>query len=77
MEDTKKLAQQLMNDAEKLPPMTEDERNAQRLDFAYGNLAASTHHKPERAAFAKLAFDLGWSSEKFDGWWSNVTSQNK
>jgi hypothetical protein len=49
MEDTKKLAQQLMNDAEKLPPMTEDERNAQRLDFAYGNLACSANHKPVRA----------------------------
>lgn len=41
----------------------------QRLDFAYGNLAASTNHKPCRDAFRKLAAEqFGWSTETFDRW---------
>lgn len=41
---------------------------AQALDFAYGNLAASTNHKPSRSAFAKLAAKRGWSLEEFETW---------
>ena len=40
----------------------------QRFDFAYGNLAASTNHKPSRAAFESLAKDRGWTVEHFNKW---------
>jgi hypothetical protein len=52
-----------------LPPMTAEEREAQTLDFVYGNLATSTNHRPVRDAFAKIAAErYGWSAEHFDKW---------
>lgn len=52
-----------------LPPPTELERQKQALDFAYGNLAASEHHTPSRAAFAGLARErYGWSDAIFTAW---------
>jgi len=52
-----------------LPDMTEDERDEHALDFAYGNLACSTNHKPARDAFAQLAREkFGWTQERFDAW---------
>ncbi len=45
--------------------MTDEER----LAWVYGNLAASTNHKPDRNVFEKLAIDkFGWTSEKFESW---------
>lgn len=52
----------------KLGPATVSASPEQRLDFAYGNLAASSNHRPTRAAFAYLAMMLGWTTERFDGW---------
>jgi hypothetical protein len=48
--------------------LTADERTIQRLNFAYGNLACSTNHKPSRDAFKKLAQEQGWSETRFDLW---------
>jgi hypothetical protein len=44
------------------------DREAQAMDFAYGNLAASTNHMPTREAFAALAAKRGWSPEAFEVW---------
>jgi hypothetical protein len=52
----------------RLPPMTEDQRIEQRLDFVYGNLVCSTNHRPVRAAFATIAKSMGWSAERFEKW---------
>lgn len=49
-------------------PVTEDDRKLQRLDFAYGNLAASTRHRPQRAAFASVADEMGISGDVFEAW---------
>jgi hypothetical protein len=49
----------LLAEARALPPMTARQREEQAFDFAHGNLAASTDHKPQRDAFAKLAADRG------------------
>jgi hypothetical protein len=38
------------------------------LDFAYGNLAASTNHKPSRESFRKLALEKGFSEDWFESW---------
>ena len=51
-----------------LPPMTSRERAEQRLDFAYGQLAASTRHKPQREAFKTIALEDGWTAEQFKAW---------
>jgi hypothetical protein len=59
---------ELLEKVRKLPPMTPDEKFAQRLDFAYGNLACSTNHKPTREAFAELAKGYGWSFQRFAVW---------
>lgn len=48
--------------------MTDAEQRAQRLDFAYGNLAASTRHKPRRGAFYHVARSIGMSALEFMGW---------
>jgi hypothetical protein len=49
-------------------PMTPEEQEAQRFDWAYGNLACSTNHKPSRAAFLWLAQERGWAIEQFHKW---------
>ena len=54
--------------------MTPEEKQLQGLDFAYGNLACSSSHKPQREAFQKVAsgkipdkaFDA-WAADKT--WW--------
>jgi hypothetical protein len=49
--------------------MTDEERQAQSLDFTYGNLAMSANHRPTREAFAQLAREkYGWPEERFDAW---------
>lgn len=40
----------------------------QALDFAYGNLATSTNHRPSRDAFARLAAARGMSATEFAAW---------
>lgn len=56
-----------------LPEPTPREREQQALSFAYGNLAASTNHKPSRAAFAKLASErYGWSEWAADLTWPDL-----
>jgi hypothetical protein len=60
--------EELMALARRLPPMSPRAREEQALDFAYGNLAASTHHKPTREAFADLARARGWTDERFERW---------
>lgn len=42
------------------------EKDMQRFDWAYGNLAASTNHKPSRKAFLKLFLDEGYSEADFE-----------
>lgn len=54
-----------------LPPMTPDERVEQGFSFAYGNLACTTNHKPNRAAFRTLALEEGWTEERFNTWASD------
>jgi hypothetical protein len=58
----------LFDEARKLPPMTARERQIQSLDFAYGNLACTTNHKPTRQAFAFLAKSHGWTAPQFTEW---------
>jgi hypothetical protein len=58
----------LIKRAKGLPPMTERQREVQRFDFAYGNLACTTNHKPTRQAFALLAKSRGWTAPQFTEW---------
>jgi hypothetical protein len=48
--------------------MTPREREEQAIDFAYGNLAASTHHRPTRRTFEILTQRRGWTAEQFEAW---------
>lgn len=59
---------QLIEAVRKLPPMTERQRKEQALDFAYGQLAASTHHKPSRSVFLRIAREDGWTLQEFARW---------
>jgi hypothetical protein len=59
----------LLERAWALPPPTKEERDEQALWFTYGNLAASTNHKPSLVAFWEIARDrFGWSPERFIKW---------
>jgi len=58
----------LLEAARRLPPMTAEERALQALNFAYGNLACTTNHKPARGAFRRMTADLGWPEERFAQW---------
>ncbi len=40
----------------------------QAIDFAYGNLACSTRHKPVREAFRRMALERGIPEERFEVW---------
>jgi hypothetical protein len=52
-----------------LAPMTQHEQEEQQMCFAYGNLAASTNHKPTYRAFQSVAlFDLHWTVAEFNAW---------
>jgi hypothetical protein len=60
--------EELLEKARNLPPMTEDEKSEQGLNFSYGNLAL-TRVGCSRLAFKKLAMEkYGWSSDRFDTW---------
>ncbi len=48
--------------------MTPTEKSLQALDFAYGNLACTTNHKPRRDVFRELARTRGISDEEFREW---------
>lgn len=64
---TEEDIERIIAEARALPPMTE-EKKLQRLDFAYGNLACSTNHKPRYGAFKEVARTMGISRERFDEW---------
>lgn len=40
----------------------------EKLDWAYGNLACTTNHRPVREAFLAVALDQGWTISEFDAW---------
>lgn len=48
--------------------MTVKEAALQAISFAYGNLASSTHHKPDREAFRALWVERGLLPGDFDAW---------
>jgi hypothetical protein len=48
--------------------MTIQQQRAQALSFAYGNLAASAHHKPNVFAFWQVAQNDGWGKDDFEAW---------
>jgi hypothetical protein len=58
----------LLKKVKALPPMTKRQREEQSFDFAYGNLACTTNHKPVRQAFALLAKSRGWTAPQFTEW---------
>jgi hypothetical protein len=59
---------ELMEKVKNLPAPSPEEHEMQSFDWAYGNLAASTNHKPSKAAFWKLASERGWSVARFEEW---------
>lgn len=61
-------AEELLALIRNAPSPTPEQLEKQRFDFAYGNLAASTNHKPSRAAFESMAKDRGWTVEQFNKW---------
>lgn len=66
----------LLAKARAMPPMTERQTQEQRLNFAHGNLACTTNHRPHLGAFWALAHRMGWTAEEFIAWaetrrWSN------
>lgn len=48
--------------------MTPDQQLEQSLDFAYGNLACTTNHRPSKEAFKTLAMERGMSETWFEVW---------
>jgi hypothetical protein len=62
------VAAELLARAKALPPMTVREAAHQAADWAYGNLACSSNHKPNREAFRKLLSERGWTDNEFDEW---------
>jgi hypothetical protein len=68
MPTTEERYSELRKLIEGLPPPTPRQLEEQRFDFAYGNLATSTNHKPSRAAFWWLAQERGWTVEQFRVW---------
>lgn len=48
--------------------MTPDQQLEQALDFAYGNLACTTHHRPSKEVFKTLAMERGMSATWFELW---------
>lgn len=59
---------ELLEKVRKLPPMTEEEKDLQAIDWIWGQLACSTNHKPRREVFKKMALARGWTEERFDKW---------
>ena len=61
--------EELIEEVRRLPPMTERQKQEQTLDYSYGNLAASTRHKPSLFAFQRAAvLDFGWTEAEFAAW---------
>ena len=61
MTDEREELSQLMAMVHALPPMTLEERIRQKISFVYGNLAASTNHRPtSRAAVASAVWEKAW-----------------
>lgn len=61
--------EELMALAKELPPLTPAELALQKLDWVYGNLAASTNHKPARAAMKLVAlYELDIAEDVFEKW---------
>ena len=58
----------LLNRAKALPPPTPREQEENAFDFAYGNLALSTNHRPQRAAFLTMARSRCWTLDQFNKW---------
>lgn len=51
------------------PAQQQRHREEQAMSFAYGNLAMSSRHKPQREAFRKLATErYGWDDATFAQW---------
>ena len=48
--------------------MTKNEAARQAMDFAHGNLAASSHHRPDREAFRHLWAERGLPLGEFETW---------
>ena len=48
--------------------MSPAESREQALDFAYGNLAATSNHKPSRITFKVVALERGMTEAEFDAW---------
>lgn len=57
----------MLDNARKIK-MTPEQQLEQSLDFAYGNLGCSTHHRPSREAFKTLAMERGMSETWFNIW---------
>ena len=68
LESLRERAADLRAQVAALPPMTEAERRAQAIDFAYGNLACTTRHKPDRETFRALALSKGFDEAWFEAW---------
>lgn len=52
-----------------MSPVTQYRYQCDALDFVFGNLSLSTHHKPARESFFKVAHELyAWDRETFDAW---------
>lgn len=58
----------LLEEVRKLPPMTEEQREIQRMSWAWGNLACTTNHKPRRNELTHIARSRGWTEERFQIW---------
>lgn len=58
----------LIEAVKKLPPITTRQQQEARLSWAYGNLLALSHHKPQLASFRSLALALNWTIAEFDAW---------
>ena len=50
--------------AKTLPPMTEEQKLEQSIDWVFGNLAASSNHKIPREAIAALVWKNAWLQQR-------------
>lgn len=58
----------MLENARQIKMTPQQQQLEQSLDFAYGNLAASTRHMPQREAFKTLAMERGMSETQFNRW---------
>lgn len=54
------MIDELLERFKALPEMTPEEAIEQKIDFVWGNLAASTNHQQPKSAIAAMVWKIEW-----------------